>query len=80
MKDGPSSLTSSPKTKNNAHTLFAAVDKLACPPLSAAFDFPSVTACNEFASFFHWQILKKIRQAVSAFTPGTGYVLSTCPL
>ena len=66
------------KNNNNTRALFAAVDRLTNPPQSVASEPLSTRACNEFASFA--DKIQKIRQAVGASTPGTGYVLSLCPL
>ena len=66
------------KNNNNARALFATVDRRTNSPVSVASEHLSTRACNEFASFFTDKI-QKIRQAISASMPGTGYVLSLCP-
>ena len=66
------------KNSNNAHALFAAVDRLTNPPVTVASEHLSTRVCNEFASFFTEKI-HKIRQAVTGSIPGSRYVLSLYP-
>ncbi len=67
------------KNNNNAYALFSAVNRLTNPPVSVAPVRLSTESCNEFASFFTDKI-QKIRQVVSSFISGIGFILSLQPL
>lgn len=67
------------KNNNNAHALFATVDRLTNPPVSVAPELLSTKACDEFALLFTNKI-HILRQTVNASKSNTGYALSLCPL